>query len=66
LHVPRIEHMTIPAANLASYTDEELKRAMARVLALARNDGLDDAEVQQFWQLYAEMERRRATTGHAA
>jgi hypothetical protein len=40
--------------------------ALARVLALARSEALDDAEVQKFWQLYAELVRRRETTGNAA
>lgn len=50
----------------AAYTDEELRRALARVLALARSEVLDDAEVQKFWQIYEEMVRRRAATGNAA
>jgi hypothetical protein len=43
-----------------------LKQALARVIALARSEGLNDAEVQQFWQLYEEIVRRRATSGTAA
>jgi hypothetical protein len=58
--------MTNPATDPAAYTDEELKRALAGVLARARSEVLDDAEVQRFWQLYAEMARRRAITGNAA
>jgi hypothetical protein len=58
--------MTNPTTDPASYTDEELRQALARVLALARSEGLDDAEVQRFWQIYAEMVRRRAATGNAA
>ena len=45
--------MTNPTADSADYTDEELKRALARVLALARSAVLDDAEVRKFWQLAA-------------
>jgi hypothetical protein len=58
--------MTDPTTDPAAYTDHELKQALARVIALARNEGLNDAEVQQFWQLYQEIVRRRATSGTAA
>jgi hypothetical protein len=44
----------------AAYTDEELKQALARVVALARTEGLNDAEVEKFWQLYEEILRRRS------
>ena len=39
--------MTDPDA----YTDEELRQELARVLAHARGEELNDAEVQRFWQL---------------
>jgi hypothetical protein len=39
---------------------------MARVLAHARGEVLNDAEVQKFWQLYKEIERRRALPATAA
>jgi len=58
--------MTDPTTDPATYTDQELKQALARVIALARSEGLNDAEVQQFWQLYEEVVRRRATSGTAA
>ena len=58
--------MTNPTTDPAAYTDEELKQALARVLALARNESLNDAEVQKFWQLYEEIVRRRALSGNAA
>jgi hypothetical protein len=58
--------MTNPTRAAADYTDEELRREMARVIALARSKALDDAEVQKFWEIYAEMMRRRAATGDAA
>ncbi len=58
--------MTNPTTGPADYSDEELRRAMARVIALARSKALDDAEVQKFWEIYAEMMRRRAATGDAA
>ena len=58
--------MIDPTTDPAAYTDQELKQALARVIALARSEGLNDAEVQQFWQLYEEVVRRRATSGTAA
>ena len=39
---------------------------MARVLAHARGEVLNDAEVQKFWQLYKEIQRRHAAAGNAA
>jgi len=58
--------MTDPTTSPAAYTDQELKQALARVIALARSEGLSDAEVQKFWQLYEEIVRRRAIPGNAA
>jgi hypothetical protein len=58
--------MTNPTTDLAAYSDEELKQALARVVALARTEVLNDAEVQKFWQLYEEILRRRAPSGTAA
>ena len=42
--------MTNPMTELDAYTDEELQQALARVLAQARGEVLNDAEVQKFWQ----------------
>lgn len=56
------ERMINPITNLDAYTDEELKQALAGVLALARGEMLNDAEVQKFWQLYEEILRRRASS----
>jgi hypothetical protein len=39
---------------------------MARVLALARTEVLNDSEIERFWQLYEEIVRRRAQSGNAA
>jgi len=50
--------MTNHMTDLEAYTDEELQRALARVLAQARGEVLNDAEVQKFWQLYQEIQRR--------
>jgi hypothetical protein len=58
--------MTDPTTAPAAYTDEELRREMARVLALARSGVLDDAQVQKFWEIYQEIVRWRAATGNAA
>ena len=52
--------------DLDIYTDEELGRAMAHVLAHARGEVLNDAEVQKFWQLHQEMLRRRPPSETAA
>ena len=58
--------MTNPMTDLEAYTDEELEQVMARVLALARGEALNDAEVQQLWQIYEEIQRRRARPVSAA
>jgi hypothetical protein len=58
--------MTDPTTDPAAYTDQELKQALARVIALARSEGLSDTEVQRFWQLYEEIVRRRESSGTAA
>jgi hypothetical protein len=58
--------MANPTTDLAAYSDEELKQALARVVALARTEVLNDDEVQKFWQLYEEILRRRMSSGTAA
>jgi len=58
--------MSNPTTDPAAYTDEELKQALARVLALARSEGLNDAEVEKFWQLYEEILRRREPSSGTA
>jgi hypothetical protein len=58
--------MTNPPTDLEAYTDEELEQEMARVVAYARGEVLNDAEVQKFWKLYAEIQRRRALPVTAA
>jgi len=62
----RGEKMTNPVTDLDAYTDEELEEELARVLAHARGEVLNDAEVQKFWQLHHEILRRRAPPGTAA
>jgi len=44
--------------DLDAYTDEELQQALAQVLAQARGEVLNDAEMRKFWQLYKEIQRR--------
>ena len=56
----------IPMTDLDGYTDEELGQAMAHVLAHARGEVLNDAEVRKFWQLHQEILRRRAPSETAA
>jgi hypothetical protein len=58
--------MTNPMTDLDAYTDEELEQELARVLAQARGEVLNDAEVQRFWQLNEQILRRRAASGNAA
>lgn len=54
-----------PTTDLAAHSDEELRQALARVDALAHREVLNDAEVQQFWQLYDEILRRSSLSGTA-
>ena len=44
--------------NLEACTDEELEHALARVLMHASGEVLNEAEVQRFYQLYEEIQRR--------
>ncbi|MFZ0418990.1 MAG: hypothetical protein WAM04_12910 [Candidatus Sulfotelmatobacter sp.] len=50
--------MTDPVTDLEACTDEELEQALALVLAHARGEVLNEAEVQKFHQLYEEIQRR--------
>jgi hypothetical protein len=58
--------MTNPMIDLDAHTDEELEQELARVLAHARGEVLNEAEVQRFWQLNEQILRRRAASGNAA
>lgn len=58
--------MTNPIIDLDAYTDEELEQALVRVLMHARGEVLNDAEVQKFWHIHKEIQRRRAHSGTAA
>jgi hypothetical protein len=44
--------------NLEACTDGELEQALARVLAHAQGEVLNDANVQKFYQLYEEIQGR--------
>jgi hypothetical protein len=56
--------MTVPdkmmncAANMGTRTNEGLEKALARVLADASGEVLNEAEVRIFYQLYEEIRRR--------
>jgi len=58
--------MANPMTELDTPTIEELEQALAHVLAHARGEVLNDAEVQRFLQLREEIRRRRAASGNAA
>jgi hypothetical protein len=44
--------------DLDCYTDEDLEQALARVLLHAQAELLNDFDVQEFWQLCEEIQRR--------
>jgi len=50
--------MTNAMTDLDSYTDEGLEQALAFVLAHAGGEVLNEAEMQRFLQLHAEIRRR--------
>jgi hypothetical protein len=52
--------------DLDTYTVEELEQALAHVLAHARGEALNDAEVQKSRRLHEEILRRRAPSRNAA
>jgi hypothetical protein len=58
--------MTNPMTDIDAYTDEELEQELARVLAHARGEVLNEAEVQRFWQLNEQILRLRAASGNTA
>ena len=45
-------------AELSTCTAEELRQTLAGLLAHARGGVLSDTEVQEFWQIYGELQRR--------
>jgi len=46
---------------LNACTEEELEQALAGLLVHARRELLNDTEVQEFWQVYQEIQRRLGT-----
>ena len=52
--------------DLDGYTDDRLQQELALVLAHARGEVLNDAEVHKFWRLHEEILRRRAVSENAA
>ena len=48
------------------FTEEELEQALARLLAHAPGEVLNDAEVEKFWLIHKEIQRRRALRETAA
>ena len=58
--------MTNPKAFLEAYTDEDLEQVLARLLAHSRGEVLSDVELQKFWELYQEIQRRHSLSANAA
>jgi hypothetical protein len=48
---------------LDAYTQEELGQAMDRLLAHAGEKILNEAEVQRFWEIHDEIQRRTVPSG---
>ena len=63
MNVP--DKMMNPAVNMEARTDEELEKALARALAYASGEVLNQAEVRIFYQLYEEIRRRSAVTARS-
>ena len=53
-------------AGLHACTDEELHQGLADILAHSRGEALTDGELQQFWAIYQEIQRRRQRCEAAA
>ena len=51
--------MRLPITALDACTEEQLDQAFAALLSHATEKMLSDAEVQEFWLVYQEMQRRR-------
>lgn len=56
------DKMMNPAVSMETLTDEELERALARMLSYASGEVLNEAEGRIFDQLYEEIRRRSALT----
>jgi hypothetical protein len=51
---------------LDASTEEELRQALAGLLAHAQEEVLNDTEVQEFWRISQEIQRRYSLPGAAA
>jgi hypothetical protein len=58
--------MTLSITKLGSSTEEELHQSLAGLLARAREEVLNDTEVQEFWRISQELKRRRSRSAAAA
>ncbi|MFZ1011024.1 MAG: hypothetical protein WAN65_29570 [Candidatus Sulfotelmatobacter sp.] len=58
--------MTLSITELDASTEEKLQQALAGLLARAQEEVLNDTEVQEFWRICQEIERRCARSGAAA
>jgi len=47
--------------DLGICSTEQLEQLLAGLLAQARGQTLDDVEVQEFWRIYQEIQRRSRT-----
>jgi hypothetical protein len=50
--------MTLSITELNASTEEELQQALAGLLAHAQDEVLNDTEVQEFWRINQEIQRR--------
>ena len=58
--------MTPSITQLDASTEEELHQALAGLLARAQEEVLNDTEVQEFWRISQEIQRRCSAPGAAA
>jgi len=58
--------MTPSITELDASTEEELHQALAGLLSRAREEVLNDTEVEEFWRICQEIERRCSRSRAAA
>ena len=58
--------MTVSMTNLNAHTEDELQQMLAALLSQARDEVLNDAEVQAFQQISLEIQRRQQFSDAAA
>ena len=58
--------MSYSTAGLSACTNKELHQRLTAILAHSRGEALTDDELQQFWEIYQEIQRRRQRCGAAA